>query len=67
MLPSPIAVKVEVTGKMLEDEGDTEDDENDGDGNCEDRDADIFFKNKQIKVSTLEPAIMGYQASPAVF
>ena len=29
MLPSPIAVKVEVTGKMLEDEGDTEDDEND--------------------------------------
>ena len=30
MLPSPIAVKVEVTGKMLKDEADTEDYENEG-------------------------------------
>ena len=49
MLPSPIAVKVEVTGKMLKDEADTEDYENEGHRNCQDWDADIFFKNKQIK------------------
>lgn len=36
ILPSSIAVKVEVTGEMLKDEGDTEDDENDRHRNCED-------------------------------
>ena len=45
MLPSPIAVKVEVTGKMLKDEGDSEDYENEGHRNCQYWDADIFFKN----------------------
>ena len=66
-LPSPIAVKVEVTGKVLDDEGDAEDDENDGERYCQDWYADIFFKNKHIEKSTWEWAWCGvYQASPAV-
>ena len=48
-LPSPIAVKVEVTGKVLDDEGDAEDDENDGERYCQDWYADIFFKTNTLK------------------